>query len=246
MPDMLRVRQPEEVGISFKIAERQDLSKIEGFLEQPQIDNLFTPPLSDPIRGISISQRVQTKYETGFWAISETPDGQIVGCMAVVPAKISTEPIEINLENGIEISSGVSLSGWKVKRIMELSTVATNPETKLKFAVKGIGEKLLLQVIEQLHTSEFNNVGLVTDSWLGGQMDGFINHVINKMPTNPVTYNIDTLIRIYFDPKKRGKKGPPTTLYLIPNSEKDWAFLINNQNQIKELRLLYSKLANQE
>lgn len=243
MPDTIHMRKPEELGITFKIAEQQDLPKIENFLGKPQIDNLFTPPLSDPTRGISINQRVRTKYKTGFWAISKTPDNQIVGCMAVVPAKVSIEPIKIDLEKYIKISSGISLSEWNVQKIMELSTVATNPEIKSKFAVKGIGEKLLIQVIEQLHTPGLHNSGLVTDSWLGGQMDGFINHIVNKMPTKPVSYGVDTLIRIYSDPKKRGKNGPPTTLYLIPNSEKDWAFLINNQDQIKKLRELYINLS---
>lgn len=238
------MRKPEELGITFKIAQQQDLSKIKIFLEQPLIDNLFTPPLSDPTRGISIDQRVQLKYETGFWAISESANGKIVGCMAVVPTKVGVEPIQTDPEKDIKISSGISLSNWSVQKIMELSTVATNPETKSTLTVKGIGEKLLLQVIKQLHTPEFNNFGLVTDSWLGGQMDGFINHVVNKMPTKPVTYDLDTLIRIYSDPKKRGKNGPPTTLYLIPNSKKDWTFLINNQDKIKKIRELYTNLLN--
>ena len=246
MPDQIHLRRPEEVGITFKIADETDLPQIENFLSQPQIDTLFTPPLSDFTRGISIKQRVKTKYETGFWAISKDSDNVIVGCMAVVPAKIGLEPASEDIKKGILISSGVSLIDWGVERIVELSTVATNPETKTKLAVKGIGEELLLQVIKRLQTSEFNGVGLVTDSWLGGQMDGFINHIVNKISTRPTTRIIDSLIRIYSDPQKRGKDGPPTTLYLIPTRELDWDFLIAHQDEVENLRGLYTNLLNQE
>jgi hypothetical protein len=73
-------------------------------------------------------------------------------------------------------------------------------------------------------------------------MDGFINHIVNKMPGKTTADNIDTLIRIYSDPGKRGKNGPPTTLYLIPTNEKDWAFLANKQGEIKVLRNFYNSL----
>lgn len=242
-PDKIRrLHTPEELGFTFQLANKSDLSKIEDFLSRKDIDALFIPPLSDTTRGISIKERVINKFNIGFWIVSLDLNQKVVGSMAVVPTQISEKPIKVDKKTGIDISLGISISEWDVEKIMELSTVATDPVTKNTFSIKGIGKNLLLEAIKEVGTKK-GKIGLITDSWLGGEMDGFITHVINNIENKPPTNQIiDLLIRIYSDPPKRGSEGLPTALYLIPCNSKDWNFLVEKQDEIKKLREQYQLL----
>ena len=115
-------RTPEEAQVSFRIATHEDLGKIENFLGRPEISLLFTPRLDDPIRKITIEERVQKKFRTGIWVIANH-NNMVVGCMAVIPDDIPAEVPKPSL--GLEISEGISIAKWQVEKIMELSNIST-------------------------------------------------------------------------------------------------------------------------
>ena len=140
-------RNPEEVGISFKIAEAGDLNSIKEFLSRPEIDSAFKPQLSDPVRGITVDERVDKKFKQGIWVIA-IHERKTVGCMAVVPSKLSLDVPEPDPNIGLEISEGISLRKWGVERIMELSSVVTDSKIKEALNVKYIGEDSLGKAVE--------------------------------------------------------------------------------------------------
>ena len=96
-------RTPEEAGIAFKEAEASDLNSIERFLSRPEIDKLFDPLLSDPVRGISMRERVEKKFKQGVWMIAQY-GGEVVGCMAVVPSSLPLDVPGPNPAEGINLS----------------------------------------------------------------------------------------------------------------------------------------------
>lgn len=232
------LRSPEELDITFCMAKTEDLDSLEKFLASNEIDSLFTPPLSDPTRGITIHDRVQKKFESGVWILSKDSQNNIIGCMAVVPTTVNKDIV--NNLNKSDVSLSINLSGWNPKNTVELSTVATKPDLKETMKVKGVGESMLLQAIRHIQTLE--DTGFVTDSWLGGDMDGFITHVLNKSIEKPTIEHFDFLIQIFSDRKKRGKDGPPTTLYFIPVNAKDWEFIKGKQPEVHDLREKYNSL----
>lgn len=248
---MDRFKSLEEVGISIRAASVEDVPRIEEFLSRPDIDSLFTPALSDPARGISIHDRVEKKFKNGVWMIA-VHDNKVVGCMAVVPSNLSTEVPQTNPEKGVHISQGVSFGDWGVEKIMELSTVVTDRSLRDTLKVKGLGAELLNQCKAWVKRSGNGAWGFVTDSWVGGDMGGFVAAMNEKaygqwlrnraIPTSGEKISFDTLVRIYSDPSKRGVDGPPTVVYGIPIEDRDWAFFSSKQKEITQLNALYAEL----
>lgn len=242
MNDIEKYKSPEEAAITFREAELGDAILIENFLERPDIDSLFVPALSDPARNMTIKERVEGKIKTGKWIIAIQKD-KVVGCMAIVPAKLTKE-IKSPEKEGF-ISEGVSIQEWGKDEIWELSTVVVDQELSRREKVKGIG-KLLFEMAKRWVRARGNKAGLVTDSWVGGDMGGFVMamntkefQAQNKDESKKVP---DTLIRIFSDPAKRGKDGPPSVVYGIPLDEKDWQFFDSKQAEIERLRKEYERL----
>ncbi len=242
MENVKTYKSPEEIGISFREAFLEDVQSIENFLARKEIDSLFVPLLSDPVRGMTIKERVERKMDNGKWFIA-VQGKKVVGCMAVVPAKVTKEVQSPKKEE--YISKGVALSGWNKNRIWELSTVVVDLELLKKEKVKGIGGSLLVLAKNWVKTKGSQD-GLLTDSWVGGDMGGFIAtmntkeyklHNKEKKQETP-----DTLMRIYTDPAKRGEKGPPTVIYGIPLDTADWNFFESKKSEIEKLKKEYERI----
>ena len=239
---MQKFKSPEEVAIAIREAGLEDVKAIEDFLSRPEIDSLFVPPLSSSARGMSITERVERKMNSGKWVVA-VRDEIVVGCMAIVPAKLTKE-VQPPKKEGY-ISKGISLDGWKKDQIWELSTVVVDQDLLKKEGVKGIGSSLL-RLVKNWVKIKGTHAGLITDSWVGGDMGGFI------MAMNKKEYESqhkgeevkipDTLVRIYTDPAKRGESGPPTVIYGIPLDNIDWNFFESKQAEIKELEKEYVDL----
>ena len=158
--------------------------------------------------------------------------------METVPAKLTKEVQPCKKE--YYISEGISLEGWTKNRIWELSTVAVDLQLTRKEKIKGIG-KSLLEMSKNWVKAKGIHDALITDSWVGGDMSGFImaintkeyklNHEQEKTP--------NTLMRIYTDPAKRSENGPLTVIYGIPLDQKDWRFLESKQTEIEKLQKEY-------
>jgi|SRR3989344_7180538 len=246
-----QANSPESVGITIREANEDDLRPLEDFLVRSDIDSLFSPPLSDPVRGITIHERVQRKFNEGVWVIASR-EGKVVGCMAVVPSKLSTNVPQSDPEHGIQVSDGISFSGWEVDRIMELSTVVTDPQTKATLRVKGMGTELLDKAKEWTRREGQGKWGLVTDSWVGGGMGEFIDKLNTRAYMNwcrqnnqePVLDNgyFETIVRVYSDPNKRGPNGPATVVYGIPIEARDWNFFTGNKVDIMQTQQVYNRL----
>lgn len=235
-------RTPEEAHVSSGIATHEDLGKIENFLGRPEISSLFTPHLDDPVRKITIKERVQKKYRDGIWVIANH-NNMVIGCMAVVPCNIPVEVPKPDLE--LKISEGISIARWQVKKIMELSTVVVDPYIKSNFKIKGVGTTLLSECRKWISNKGKGNWGFITDSWIGGDMDGFLkvtNSKLIKQDHHLEIPEIDTLLRIYSDPQKRGVSGPPTVIYGIPITSTDLNFFTLNQREISLLRVKYNQI----
>ncbi len=232
---VLKLRTPEMAGINFKTATEEDLKGLSEFLSRDDIDSLFTPRLSDPVRGVSIEERVKKKFESGNWVIAKRGDS-VVGCMAIVPTSLSKEVPSSEL-----ISEGISLNDWKVSEIKELSTVVTDPKLKEE-GIKGVGGGILTEVKRNILENGGGSWGLVTDSWIGGDMGGFVDAMNKKARLSETGEDktVDTLIRVYSDPGKRGKNGPLTVIYGIPVDKKDWDFFLSKQDKINPLRQKYN------
>ena len=249
--------EQDSLKITAKIAQVSDFEALMIFLQREDIDTLFTPVLSDPTRGITIPQRVEIKFKTGHWIIAtahEEKVNRVVGCLAIVPSKLEIDvPPTMPSENR-PISEGISLNGWDVSEIREISTIVTDPVMREQRGIKGIGAGLLREATHLIVQEGGGKWGFVTDSWVGGDMSGFLRHMINKAylerpegQQNQVKPGLfDTLVRIYSDPKKRGKDGPPTVVYGIPYSDRDWNFFSSAQNDIIPLRKLYQELEEQQ
>jgi N-acetylglutamate synthase-like GNAT family acetyltransferase len=245
---MEQSKSPEDMGISFREAKVGDLPLIEEFLSREEIDRLFEPKLSDPVRGITIKDRVQKKFKKGVWVIA-LREGKVVGCMAVVPTNLPIEVPPANPKEGIKMSEGISIKDWNVEKVMELSTVVTDP----KFEKKGIGTDILAMIKGWVKRKGRGWFGLITDSWIEekSKMDTFVAGTNRKeIQKNEIQVSVkpesfDTLIRIYSDPGKRGPEGPPTVVYGIPMSDFDWKFFDSKQDDISKLRVTYSSFANE-
>ena len=244
---MIRRRQAIQIGVTYKIASERDLSRIESFLSQKKIDSLFTPPLSHPTRGITIANRVLSKFSSGIWIIAEL-NQKIIGTLAVVPAHLSKHPPRKKPHKDIHISSGLSLG--EQFSAMELSTIVTDPKKRER--IKGVGTDMLNLAKKYVETRGENEIYFITDSWIGGVMDQFIRKVNNQEHyalteagelQHHHKHKIDYLIRIFSDPHKRGKNGPPTVIYLIPYKIAHWDFLKENNKKILKLRKLYKSLS---
>lgn len=239
----------ESVHINYNevsVATKQDLPELTRFLADPAIDNLFTPPLSHPDRGMTIENRVRKKHEGNNgslgWIIVKH-EGKIVGCMAVVPADM--DPTFVKDESK-KVDEGISVPGWEGKKIYEISTVASASRTEEGQNIKGIGAAMLTKAAELV--SRNPNAALLTDSWVGGEMGDFTRYVVNKYPgfAKPEGLkdaNFDVLIRMFSDPGKRGVNGPPTVIYLVPTNEADWQMLVNIKGDIAALREKYNQIA---
>ena len=107
--------EKENISITIREASQNDLSLIEAFLSRPEIDTLFTPPLSDPVRGMTIQERVKRKFTTGVWIIA-VYENQVVGVVAIVPSKLRPE-IKAPVSSRA-ISLGVSFRDWNAEKIM--------------------------------------------------------------------------------------------------------------------------------
>lgn len=245
-----RTRSLEEVGISIRQAIESDLPGVQRFLTRPDIDSLFTPALSDPARGITIADRVQSKFNVGVWIVS-AHEGEIVGCMAVVPSKLPIEVPQRDETSGIKVSEGISFAGWGASKLFELSTVVTDRDLRDKLGVKGVGAELLNEAKRWMRTNGGGDWGLVTDSWVGGDMGGFVDNMnakayrawlAEKSLPAPEKPFLDTIVRIYTDPGKRGKNGPPTVVYGIPIEDRDWNFFIDKASDIGKIRAVYEDL----
>ena len=112
-------RSPEEVGINIRVAGSEDKKPLKDFLSRSEIDSLFIPSLSDPIRGMTIDERVDKKFKEGVWVIA-AHEGTVVGCMAIVPSKLPLDVPPQNPNMRGDISEGVSFREWGVEKIMEL------------------------------------------------------------------------------------------------------------------------------
>lgn len=243
---MNKMKTPEEAGIEIRIASEADLPGVEAFLSRTDIDALFTPPLSDPARGISIADRVSKKFAEGVWIVSVHQD-KVVGCMAVVPTKIPVDvpPPDTSIEGGV--SEGVSFAEWPVESLKELSTVVTDRALRDELHVKGVGAELLEQAKQWVAAEGRGAWGFITDSWVGGDMGGFV-HAMNAKAyeqrniargDTEVRPPLNTLARLYSDPSKRGVDGPPTVVYGIPITEADWKFFEGKQSEIAHLQEVY-------
>ena len=253
MPENMKAdtyRSLEEAGIDIREATEADLASLEAFLSRPDIDSLFTPALSNPVRGISIADRVKRKFTQGVWMVS-VHHGSVVGCMAVVPSSLPLEVPSPDPEKNIKVSEGVSFASWNVDHIKELSTVVTDRNLRDTLRVKGVGAELLNKTKVWVKNHGKGTWGFVTDSWVGGDMGGFIDAMNSKAYAArcqekglaPMTGGFDgTLVRIYTDPPKRGAGGPPTVVYGIPIEDRDWEFFISHQPEIRELNKLYTTL----
>lgn len=238
---MTNPQTPEMVGINFRVAKITDLDLLRDFLSKKEIDGLFTPRLSDPVRGITISDRVKKKFDTGAWVIAER-GGMVVGSMAIVPTNLSKDVPSSEPEKGIKVSEGIPLDGWDVEKIVELSTVVTDPKLKSE-GIKGVGAGILAEVKTWVMKEGVGKWGLVTDSWIGGDMGGFVA-AMNKKAFKEAygeEKEVDTLVRVYSDPGKRGPTGPLTVIYGIPISKSDWEFFLSKQTEIRPLREIYQK-----
>ncbi|MBP6884917.1 MAG: hypothetical protein KBC17_03825 [Candidatus Pacebacteria bacterium] len=244
---MRKRRQAIQIGVTYKIAAEIDLSRIESFLSQKKIDSLFTPPLSHPTRGITIADRVLKKFNTGVWIIAELHQ-KVIGTLAVVPTHLPKHPPRKKPHKDIHISYGVSFT--QQFSAMELSTIVTDPKKRER--IKGMGTDMLKIAKKYIETCGDNEVYFITDSWVGGVMDQFIRKVNNLEHHDLIqsgeleyhtTHQIDYLIRIFSDPNKRGKDGPPTAIYLIPYKSTHWGLLKENHRKILKLRKLYKSLA---
>ncbi len=243
----------EGMRISAAIAQQTDLPLLMDFLQRPEIDNLFTPALSDPVRKISIPERVEKKFKSGHWIAATTIDHQkrrVVGCLAIVPSRLEYEVPSLDSEHGRYISEGISLVRWGIKEVREISTIVTDPILRKQAGIKGIGAGLLREATRLVAQEGNGQWGFITDSWVGGDMSGFLRHMVNRaylerqaVQRDPINSGLfDTLVRIYSDPEKRGKDGPPTVLYGIPYSDRDWNFFSSVQSDIATLRKLYREL----
>ncbi|RJP43653.1 hypothetical protein C4587_02855 [Candidatus Parcubacteria bacterium] len=240
---MEKFKSPEEARISIREALSADSSLIERFLGRRDIDSLFVPPLSDPVRGTSIRERVEKKFRSGTWTVA-IHDGKLIGCMAIIPAKLAREVEFSKAEKGI--SEGVSLKDWSKSEIWELSTVVVDRDLCAREGIKGVGGSLL-EESKNWVMKKGKQAGLVTDSWIGGDMGGFVAAM------NARAYGLhrregqgmgtpDTILRIFEDPAKRGEQGPPTVVYGIPLDAEDWRFFELKQPEIKILREIYERL----
>ena len=241
---MEEFKSPEQVSITTRAAILEDLPILGKFLERPEIDSLFVPPLSDPTSGITIKDRVGKKMEHGMWIIA-LREGKVVGCMAVVPAKMEKEPHAP--KEAKHISLGIFLEGWDKAKLWELSTVVVDKELTKSLRVKGIG-KSLFEMAKKWVRDKGGQQGLITDSWIGGEMGGFV------MAMNRKDYHLhhpekktapDTLMRIFSDPAKRGEDGPPSVIYGIPLDDIDWQYFEARQSSISDLRHEYERLENE-
>lgn len=252
MPEKMnheRTRSIEEVGIAIREATDADLQGIADFLQRKDIDSLFTPALSDPARGITIGERVAKKQKEGVWIIS-VHNEKVVGCLAIVPAKLPLDVPPANPDRGMRISEGVSFKEWDVSAIRELSTVVTDRRLRDDLHVKGVGAELLNRSKQWVQREGKGTWGFVTDSWVGGDMGGFIDAMNNKAYAAWLAANgksgyphtIHTLGRIYTDPAKRGTDGPPTVVYGIPIEDGDWEFFVSKQREIGSLEERYKEI----
>lgn len=246
-----RMRSPEEAGIEIRQAVESDVPHIEAFLSRPDIDSLFTPALSDPARGITIKERAERKFREGAWIIS-MHEGKVVGCMALVNSKLTNEVPPAHPEQRAPLSEGISLSGWGAEKLIELSTVVTDRDLRDKLQVKGVGAALLDQAKRWVHEHGNGQWRFITDSWVGGDMGGFVDAMNAKAyeawlrtkdsESGGRVAFVDTIVRVYSDPGKRGVDGPPTVVYGIPIEDRDWEFFLRSQDAIREVRKLYERL----
>jgi GNAT superfamily N-acetyltransferase len=250
-----RMRSPEEAGIEIRQAVEGDVVPIEAFLSRPEIDSLFVPALSGPARGITIRERAEKKFREGAWIIS-AHEGKVVGCMALVNSKLTNDVPPAYPEKGMPLSEGVSLADWKVDKLIELSTVVTDRELRDKLHVKGVGAALLNQAKEWVRSHGDGKWGFLTDSWVGGDMGGFVDTMnakayaswlqMNGRKVDELSGFVDTIVRIYSDPGKRGIDGPPTVVYGIPIEDRDWEFFLKHQDQIRDVKKLYERLEREQ
>ena len=242
MENIKRYKSPEEVGITFKEATLEDITNIVDFLGRQDIDSLFVPSLSDPVRGMTIRERVERKISNGKWIIA-IQEKKVIGCMAIVPARVTKE-VQLPKKEGY-ISKGISFDGWNKNIVWELSTVVVDLELLRKEGVKGVGGSLLNSAKNWVRAKGLQN-GLLTDSWVGGDMGGFImamNAKEYKLHNKEEKIDIpDTLMRIYTDPAKRGEKGPPTVIYGIPLDSEDWRFFESKKKEMEELKKEYENI----
>ena len=242
MEKIEKYKTPEEVGITFQEATLENVEDIENFLGKPEIDSLFVPLLSDPVRGMTIRERVENKIKSGKWIIAFQRK-KVVGCMAVVPAKVTKE-VQPKKREGF-ISKGISLDGWKKNKIWELSTVVVDLKLLQQEGVKGVGSSLLTLAKNWVRAKGTQD-GLLTDSWVGGDMGGFIvamnGREYKQYSTKKETSTPNTLMRIYTDPAKRGESGPPTVIYGIPLDGEDWHFFESKKTEIAVLEQEYERI----
>lgn len=246
-----KMRSPEEAGIEIRQALEGDVPAIEEFLSRSDIDSLFVPALSDPARGITIKERAEKKFREGAWVVS-IHEGRVVGCMALVNSKLTNDVPSARPEKGIAISEGISFSGWGAEKLIELSTVVTDRNLRDKLQVKGVGAALLDQAKQWVRIHGKGAWGFLTDSWVGGDMGGFVDAMNAKAYQSWLGQNaqnsvqnaeaVDTIVRVYSDPEKRGADGPPTVVYGIPIENRDWEFFLANQSKIRDVRALYERL----
>lgn len=248
--------EQDDLRITAKIVQESDLGPLMDFLQREDIDMAFKPALSDPARGITIPQRVEKKFKSGHWIIATAHDGKVSrvsGCLAIVPSKLDIEVPPAIPSEGRPISAGISLRGWDISEFREISTVITDPVLRQHQGIKGIGAGLLREATHLVAQEGNEGWGFVTDSWVGGDMSGFLKHMINKAylerpeskKINAEPGLFDTLVRIYSDPSKRGKDGPPTVVYGIPYTNRDWDFFTSKQEDIALLRRRYQELEEQ-
>ena len=74
--------------VLFKIAEKEDLGELVGFLSLAEINNSFVKSLSQ--REITIEERVKRKYGAGVWILAFV-EKELAGCLALVPNKDKIE-----------------------------------------------------------------------------------------------------------------------------------------------------------
>jgi hypothetical protein len=242
MEEIENYKSPEQFNIAIREARPEDLEGIENFLQRSDIDSLFVPALSDPARGMTIRERVEGKFKNGKWVVAMLGE-KVIGCMAIVPAKLTREISPFSKEK--PISMGLSVKEWRKNNFWELSTVVVDQKLLKREKVKGVGGSLY-EVAKNWVRAKGADDGLVTDSWVGGDMGGFV------MAMNAKAYHAndpqkektmpDTLMRIYSDPAKRGEDGPPTVIYGIPLDDEDWRFFESQQAEIMSLREEYEKL----
>ena len=113
--------------IAVTLAREEDAPRIVSFLSAPEVDKSFLYPLSR--RNISISERVYSKFPSGFWLVA-LYQGEIVGCRGcngLVDEK--DKVVEFSTTAVSPLFQGIGLGNLLVRRGVEIALERYTPLT---------------------------------------------------------------------------------------------------------------------